>query len=107
MVHEPLEADDGVSGSFNGPDPGNPCGWLTPEHVLSAIIDGNAFVNIHTENFRAGEIRGQVKVEDLEFEDRLDPGRRSRIRLSSPMVKASPSSPGAMAASATPSSGRI
>lgn len=67
MVHEPLEADDGVSGSFNGPDPGNPCGWLTPEHVLSAIIDGNAFVNIHRELPR-----------------RRDPGtsegRRSRVR---------------------------
>src|SRR5688572_22566008 len=75
LVHEPLEADDRVSGAFTGPDPGNPCGWLTLEHVLSAIIDGNAYVNIHTDNFRAGEIRGQVEVEDLEFEDRLDPGQ--------------------------------
>ena len=81
--------------------------WLTLEDVLSAIIDGNAYINIHTENFRAGEIRGQVEVEDLEFEDRLDPGQE----VQDPAVVSdgegeSEFSSGGMAASATPSSGR-
>ncbi|HEX2403164.1 MAG TPA: CHRD domain-containing protein [Acidimicrobiia bacterium] len=75
LVHEPLDADDRVRGTFTGPDASNQCGWADLEDVLSAIIDGNAYINIHTENFRSGEIRGQVEIEDLEFEDRLDPGQ--------------------------------
>jgi hypothetical protein len=73
LVHEPLGADDRVRGSFTGPDAGNTCGWATLGDVLHAIATGNAYVNIHTANFPAGEIRGQLRVDDLEFELGLDP----------------------------------
>lgn len=73
LVHEPLEADDRVRGSFTGPDAGNACGWVDLEDVLAAISSGQAYVNIHTENFRSGEIRGQLRIDDIEFEFGLDP----------------------------------
>ena len=75
LVHEPLEADDRVRGSFTGPDPNTPCPWADLEDVLAAISSGEAYVNIHTENFRGGEIRGQLRIDDLEFEFGLDPGQ--------------------------------
>ena len=34
--------------------------WADLGDVLAAMLTGNAYVNIHTENFPAGEIRGQV-----------------------------------------------
>jgi hypothetical protein len=73
LVHELLDADDRVRGSFTGPDPGNACGWTTLGDVLAAMASGNAYVNIHTDDFQAGEIRGQLSVDDLEFEFGLDP----------------------------------
>jgi hypothetical protein len=60
LVHELLDADDRVRGSFTGPDPGNACGWTTLGDVLAAMASGNAYVNIHTDDFQAGEIRGQI-----------------------------------------------
>jgi hypothetical protein len=61
LVHEsPLDPDDRVRGSFTGPDAGNQCGWATLGDVLAAMLSGNAYVNVHTQNFPAGEIRGQV-----------------------------------------------
>jgi hypothetical protein len=75
LVHEPLDADDRVRGSFTGPDPGNDCGWTTLDQVLGAIASGDAYVNIHTVDFPRGEIRGQLRVDDLEFEFGLDPGQ--------------------------------
>jgi hypothetical protein len=79
LVHEPLDSDDRVRGSFTGPDPGNGCGWTTLSQVLGAIASGDAYVNIHTVNFPGGEIRGQLRVDDLEFEFGLDPGQEVRI----------------------------
>jgi len=73
LVHEPLDADDRVRGSFTGPDPNTTCPWEDLEDVLAAISSGEAYVNIHTENFRGGEIRGQLRIDDLEFEFGLDP----------------------------------
>jgi hypothetical protein len=61
LVHEPLDADDRVRGTFTAPDAGNACGWLDLGDVLGAMAAGNTYVNIHTENFRPGEIRGQVR----------------------------------------------
>jgi hypothetical protein len=31
--------------------------------VLTAMVTGNAYVNVHTINFPAGEIRGQVEID--------------------------------------------
>ena len=60
LVHEPLDADDRVRGSFTGPDLPNDCMWDSLGDVLGGDAHRNAYVNIHTENFLAGEIRGQV-----------------------------------------------
>jgi hypothetical protein len=73
LVHEPLEADDRVRGTFTGPDPTTACPWEDLEDVLAAISSGEAYVTIHTENFQGGEIRGQLRIDDLEFEFGLDP----------------------------------
>ena len=75
LVHEPpLDPDDRIRGSFTAPDAGTQCPWTTLDDVLTALVTGNAYVNIHTENFPAGEIRGQVDIDSLEFDDRLSPG---------------------------------
>ena len=61
LVHEPpLDPDDRIRGTFTGPDAPNNCGWVTLGDVLMAMVTGNAYVNIHTENFPGGEIRGQI-----------------------------------------------
>ncbi|MGH8948194.1 MAG: CHRD domain-containing protein [Acidimicrobiia bacterium] len=76
LVHEPpLDTDGRINGSFTSPDVGNGCGWATLDDVLEALVTGNAYVNIHTENFTGGEIRGQIGIDNLEFEFGLDPGQ--------------------------------
>lgn len=42
------------------PDTGNACGWATLSDVRDAILDGGAYVNVHTLANPGGEIRGQV-----------------------------------------------
>lgn len=37
-------------------------GINTMEDAIQAIVNGNSYVNIHTQQFPAGEIRGQLKV---------------------------------------------
>jgi len=74
LVHEsPLDPDDRIRGSFTGPDAPNDCGWTSLNDVLAALVAGNAYVNIHTQNFPMGEIRGQIEIDNLEFEFGLDP----------------------------------
>ncbi|MGQ0849772.1 MAG: CHRD domain-containing protein [Actinomycetota bacterium] len=51
-----------VNGSFTAPDVGNGCGWQNLGAVLSAMLSGNAYVNVHTTRYPAGEIRGQIRV---------------------------------------------
>jgi hypothetical protein len=51
-----------VSGSFSAPDPGNSCGWTSLDDVANAIVNGNAYVNVHTTAHPPGEIRGQLQV---------------------------------------------
>jgi hypothetical protein len=56
-----LDSDDRIKGSFTGPDvPPTACGWTSLSDGLAAMVTGNAYVNIHTQNFPMGEIRGQV-----------------------------------------------
>ncbi|MGH8914341.1 MAG: CHRD domain-containing protein, partial [Acidimicrobiia bacterium] len=58
------KGDEGrVEGWFRAPDEGNACGWVTLGDVLAAMVSGNAYVNVHTTNFPAGEIRGQIEVD--------------------------------------------
>jgi len=64
---------DGVlaKGTITAPDPGNACGWTTLDDVVAAMLSGNTYVNVHTNDgvaptntgpgdFPGGEIRGQV-----------------------------------------------
>ncbi len=64
---------DGVlaSGEITAPNPGNACGWVTLNDVVAAMLSGNAYVNVHTNDgvaptntgpgdFPGGEIRGQI-----------------------------------------------
>ena len=64
-----------AQGDITAPDnPGGaPCGWTTVQDVVDAIIDGGAYVNVHTNDgvgdpntgpgdFPGGEIRGQIGV---------------------------------------------
>lgn len=68
------------SGPFDGvlardtitaPNAGNSCGWATLDDVVAAMLSGNAYVNVHTNDgidppntgpgdFPGGEIRGQI-----------------------------------------------
>ncbi len=64
---------DGVlaSGAIVAPDAGNACGWVTLDDVVAAMLSGDTYVNVHTNDgvaptntgpgdFPGGEIRGQV-----------------------------------------------
>ena len=43
------------------PNVGNACGWLDDADVIDAIDAGDAYVNVHTVQNLAGEIRGQLE----------------------------------------------
>jgi hypothetical protein len=64
---------DGVlaAGTVTAPDPGNGCGWLDLDDVITALESGDTYVNVHTNDgveppntgpgdFPGGEIRGQT-----------------------------------------------
>lgn len=46
--------------TVSAPDDGNLCGWTTLGHVLDAIENDAAYVNVHTLANPPGEIRGQI-----------------------------------------------
>jgi glucose/arabinose dehydrogenase len=54
---------DGVlaEGTVTAPDEGNDCGWEDLSDVRTAMKNGYAYVNVHTLDNPAGEIRGQVE----------------------------------------------
>ena len=51
---------------FTSPDPGNSCNWASIDDVARAVLDGNAYVNVHTTaesgGFPSGEIRGDIPL---------------------------------------------
>ena len=60
-----------AAGTIRQPDEGNACEWESNGDVLDAIENGNAYVNVHTNDgeeppntgpgdFPGGEIRGQI-----------------------------------------------
>lgn len=65
---------DGVlaEGTITAPDAGNACGWTDLDDVVAAMLSGNTYVNVHTNDgvappntgpgdFPGGEIRGQIR----------------------------------------------
>jgi hypothetical protein len=50
-----------AQGTIDAPDAGNACGWTDIEDVVSAILNGEAYVNVHTLGNPSGEIRGQLR----------------------------------------------
>ena len=58
-----MGSDGRVTGSFSGPDTANACGWANLAAVLGAMATGNAYVNVHTPTWPAGEIRGQIEAD--------------------------------------------
>lgn len=64
---------DGVlaEGVITAPNAGNGCGWVTLDDVFAAMVSGDTYVNVHTNDgvapintgpgdFPGGEIRGQI-----------------------------------------------
>jgi len=60
-------------GVATGPNSGNACGWSTLSDVITAMDNGDAYVNVHTNDgveptntgpgdFPGGEIRGQIRT---------------------------------------------
>lgn len=47
-------------GTLLAPDTSNACGWTTLDEVIIAMFSGSTYINVHTQTFPAGEIRGQV-----------------------------------------------
>jgi hypothetical protein len=61
-----------AQGEITAPDAGNGCGWVTIRDVIDAMLSGDAYVNVHTNDgleppnsgpgdFPGGEIRGQIR----------------------------------------------
>ena len=63
LLSETKGTDGKVKGSFKAPDEGNQCGWTSLNDVLTAMVTGNAYVNVHTAAFPPGEIRGQIEID--------------------------------------------
>lgn len=61
-----------AEGTITAPDAGNTCGWADLDDVVAAMLSGDAYVNVHTNDgvaptntgpgdFPGGEIRGQIR----------------------------------------------
>lgn len=63
LFAEEMDDEGKVRGSFTGPDAGNGCNWATLGDVLGAMAGGDAYVNVHSVDFPAGEVRGQIEID--------------------------------------------
>ncbi len=50
-----------ASGVIDSPDADNACEWGDLDDVMEAMANGLAYVNVHTLEYPAGEIRGQIR----------------------------------------------
>ena len=59
----PVDIRNGTlaAGSLAGPDLGNGCGWTTFDDMTVGLRSGDTYVNVHTETWPGGEIRGQIE----------------------------------------------
>ena len=57
IAHGPILAPD----RSPLPDVENPCGWEDLDDVVDALRSGDTYVNVHTLQSLAGEIRGQIR----------------------------------------------
>ncbi len=59
----PVDIHRGVlaAGSLAGPNLGNGCGWVTLDDLLAGLRSGDTYVDVHTETWPGGEIRGQIE----------------------------------------------
>jgi glucose/arabinose dehydrogenase len=57
----PVSPDGALAeGTITAPDAGNACNWTSLDAALAAMRNGYAYVNVHTLDNPAGEIRGQI-----------------------------------------------
>ena len=50
-----------TQGPILAPDGGNACGWVDVDDIIDALESGGTYVNVHSLQNLAGEIRGQVQ----------------------------------------------
>lgn len=53
-----------AEGTFTGDDLVGPLEGADAGEIVSALIEGDAYVNVHTEEHPGGEIRGQIRPDD-------------------------------------------
>ncbi|HEX4229532.1 MAG TPA: CHRD domain-containing protein [Bryobacteraceae bacterium] len=58
----PLPGTDTISGTLTNADVTGADGITTIAEVATAIMDGNAYANVHTTAYPAGELRGQLAI---------------------------------------------
>ncbi|MFC4988608.1 CHRD domain-containing protein [Saliphagus infecundisoli] len=74
---EPIEGRfDGTlaEGTFTADDLVGPLEGADADEIVTALIEENAYVNVHTEAYPAGEIRGQIRP-DADTEDAITEAR--------------------------------
>ncbi len=60
---DPVDIRRGIlaAESITVPDVENGCDWVTLDDMLAGLRSGDTYVNVHTETWPGGEIRGQIE----------------------------------------------